>query len=299
MWSFDARTCTLRSAWQLSWRQCGTAAQYCEALLQALDEAKDLFLSLRDDPLALGSSAGNSWVVRAHAVLLAQPLSYHHAHEFKTRAEVRTRVTRLGTTSILTEQEVWHEHELLAACRSTIVLVHEDGSPRPLAGEQRSALAASLAASLAAQPPGAGWNRLVAHAGAATRPDLVARLLGRELPDNLSGAGSDITTGELVPRPSDQDALNHVNNCRMALFVSDARAAARPRSPLSSMPQEQAFVYGFARPLVAGARYRVQRATWLGLEVTQVSAEKGEMCFEVAALKRGAASGEQRAASSE
>ena len=280
MWSFDARTCTLRSAWQLSWRQCGTAAQYCEALLQALDEAKDLFLSLRDNPLALGSSAGNSWVVRAHAVLLAQPFSYHHAHEFKTRAEVRTRATRLGTTSILTEQEVWHEHELLAACQSTIVLVHEDGSPRSLAGEQRSALAASLAA----QPPGAGWNRLVARAEAATRPDLVERLLGRELPDNLSGAGDDVTTGELVPRPSDQDALNHVNNCRMALFVSDARAAALPRSPLSSMPQEQAFVYDFARPLVAGARYRVQRATWHGLEATQVSAENGEVCFRSKSL---------------
>ena len=180
----------------MQWVNGSTQTSYIASLATWADAAKDHYFNTGGHPFQIGDAP---WVIRTHSFKFQEQRRYHSCTDYRSDLAISTAVTKVGRTSMNTEQHFYHEvgggsPKLLCQVASSIIIFSPD-TGKPVA------------------------HGMDAHAKQCSPAALdVDRFLGDEPPDAFQYT--------CQPRFSDLDGHRHVNNAILINYLQDARYAA-------------------------------------------------------------------------
>ena len=186
---------------QMQWVNGSTQTSYIASLAAWGDAAKDHYFNTEGHPFQVGDAP---WVIRSHSFKFLEQKRYHSCTDYRSDFAISTEVTRLGRTSLDTEQNFYHEmgtgddksRKLLCQLASSIIIFSPDTG----------------------KPVSHGLNVHAEKCSPISQE--VDRWLGDEQPP------ADAFEYTCQPRFSDLDGHRHVNNAILMSYLQDARHAA-------------------------------------------------------------------------
>lgn len=185
----------------MQWVNGSTQTSYIASLAAWGDAAKDHYFNTEGHPFQVGDAP---WVIRSHSFKFLEQKRYHSCTDYRSDFAISTEVTRLGRTSLDTEQNFYHEmgtgddksRKLLCQLASSIIIFSPDTG----------------------KPVSHGLNVHAEKCSPISQE--VDRWLGDEQPP------ADAFEYTCQPRFSDLDGHRHVNNAILMSYLQDARHAA-------------------------------------------------------------------------
>mmetsp|Transcript_9962 Transcript_9962/g.16308 ORF Transcript_9962/g.16308 Transcript_9962/m.16308 type:complete len:277 (-) Transcript_9962:539-1369(-) len=255
----------------ISWGETCTSFSYVQTALLLCDAATDRYFLDKANPFCLGS-LGNQWVVRSRQLRFTTSCNWFERYDYDAVLTVWTRLRKIGNSSFGVEQCVKHDKFTLVECNSTLVLVsdnHAEAREIPEKEKLRGLLDS--------------YEKVSLCEDSAIPKELTLMCFSRDFPRIESNTPVFVHT--LVPRASDMDKFDHVNNTCYALYIHDVRVAGRR----SGIPRACSFDY--QAPLFAGVAYTVFLYEWQGLECFLIRDDNEKTCFRAKYLICSPASG--------